>query len=79
MNADRASFDAFLADTGLVDTCRETQCTDEMFDKVLYRSSGDLTFELRSRELLTFLNHKQEELSDHKPVGVVLNWAKRGI
>ncbi len=79
IDADKASFEAFLDETGLVDTCRETQCTDEMFDKVLYRSSRNLTFELRSRELLTFLDSDQEELSDHKPVGVVLGWAKRGI
>lgn len=75
--ADVKNFDRFLADTGLVDTCRELNCTDELFDKVLFRSSPTLEFEISSRELPgKFVDDDGDDLSDHKPVLVSFLWSR---
>ena len=74
---DSENLQTFLAETGLKDGCQELQCNDELFDKVLFRSSETLTFEIESRTLPPeFVSETNKDLSDHKPVSVVLKWNK---
>lgn len=78
--ADIEIWDTFLAETGLTDTCTETDCGDTgRIDKVAYRSSDAVTLAATRWSIPEgFVDDAGEELSDHEPVAVVLSWTPAG-
>ncbi len=76
-DADTTIWDDFLAATGLVDACAATECEEVgSIDKVAVRSTDDLALESTAydqpRE--TFTSPAGDELSDHPPVHVTVEW-----
>jgi hypothetical protein len=67
---------SFMKHAGLVDACRQLACDNPArIDRVMYRSSP--TLDLRAARLAVdsrFVTHDGKDLSDHKAVGVVLEW-----
>lgn len=77
--ADTQIWEDFLEATGLVDACVETGCEEVgSIDKVAVRSTDDLTLTATSydqpRE--TFTSPDGDELSDHPPVAVTVEWTR---
>ena len=66
---------AFLTQTGLQDSCDALACMDNRVDRIFYRSSSDVNLLVSARHLPTeFVNPAGEDLSDHKPVSIDLDW-----
>lgn len=79
--ADTEIWEAFLAATGLTDTCDEAGCDDPgAIDKIAYRSSDAIELSTASydRPRERFTDADGEDLSDHVPVAVTLDWRTRG-
>lgn len=75
--ADTAVWEAFLASTGLIDTCTELACGDPgSIDKIAYRDGGgvDLTPLSHDMPFDRFVDSHGKDLSDHPPVVVELGW-----
>ena len=74
--SDQEMLVAFMKRAGLVDTCRTLNCDDlSRIDRVMYRDSP--TLDLRAAKLTVdtrFVTHDGKDLSDHKAVGVVMEW-----
>jgi endonuclease/exonuclease/phosphatase (EEP) superfamily protein YafD len=67
--------DQLLADTGFEIACRVLSCADETHDRVLYRSSPQLTLTPTSwSHPAEFVDSDGNDLSDHKPVKVNFSW-----
>ena len=76
---DLVNFNSFLKETGLQDSCDNFPCEGEIFDKILVRSSDSFQFTMKSRTSPTeFVCDNNLELSDHKPVSIILDWKKTG-
>ena len=72
---DMKTFDALLADTGLVDACRSLACGKETVDRVLFRGSESLALEALAWEMPDeFVDADGDDLSDHDPVAVRFGW-----
>lgn len=67
---------SFMKRAGLVDACRTLSCDDlSRIDRVMYRHSA--TLDLRAAKLAVdtrFVTRDGKDLSDHKAVGVVMEW-----
>jgi len=64
-----------LAGAGLSDACRHVGCPEETHDRILFRASDDLALEAVSWSRPTeFKDGAGEDLSDHVPVVVRLEW-----
>lgn len=75
--ADTEIWERFLAETGLTDTCDEAGCDDPgAIDKIAYRSSDAIELSTASHERPRerFTDADGEDLSDHVPVAVTLDW-----
>jgi endonuclease/exonuclease/phosphatase family metal-dependent hydrolase len=75
--ADLEIWDAFLADTGLLDACAATDCDDPgRIDKIAFRSDGGIELEALSHAFQTdvFVDEAGEDLSDHQALEVVFSW-----
>lgn len=75
--ADIAIWDAFLAATGLTDTCAELGCPDTgAIDKIAYRDGDgvDLTPLTHDFATETFSTPEGDDLSDHPPLAVRFAW-----
>jgi endonuclease/exonuclease/phosphatase family metal-dependent hydrolase len=66
-----------LERTGLADACRTLACTRPMIDRVLFRSGREVTLSARSWQVHDdFVDAASgEQLSDHKPVSALLDYA----
>jgi endonuclease/exonuclease/phosphatase family metal-dependent hydrolase len=69
---------SFMKRAGLVDACHELACDNPArIDRVMYRGSSAL--DLRAARLavdMRFVTRSGKDLSDHKAVGVVLEWRR---
>lgn len=74
--SDQEMLVSFMKRAGLVDSCRTLNCDDlSRIDRVMYRDSA--TLDLRAAKLAVdsrFVTHDGKDLSDHKAVGVVMEW-----
>jgi endonuclease/exonuclease/phosphatase family metal-dependent hydrolase len=69
--------DQLLTDTGLSISCRTMACSTEKHDRIMYRSSTDLTLTPTSwSHPPEFVDPEGFDLSDHKPVLVDFSWEK---
>jgi hypothetical protein len=76
-DADRLIWEAFLARTGLIDTCIELGCpTPGLIDKAAYRDGDgvDLTPTSHTYPRADFRDDEGGDLSDHPPLVVVFDW-----
>jgi hypothetical protein len=75
---DNINLTRLISSTGLTDSRIELGNTDERIDKILYRSSGEvsLTPVVYKVESDTFLDSKGRQLSDHEAVSVLFRWEK---
>jgi hypothetical protein len=70
--------DALLEVTGMQDSCRYLDCGDERYDRIMFRSSAELTLEPASWDTPDeFVDGDDNPLSDHLPVAVVLQWSQQ--
>jgi endonuclease/exonuclease/phosphatase family metal-dependent hydrolase len=61
--------------TGLTDSCRELDCREERFDRVLFRSGSTVALEpLSWATVREFVDATGGDLSDHKAVNTVFRW-----
>jgi endonuclease/exonuclease/phosphatase family metal-dependent hydrolase len=61
--------------TGLTDTCRELDCREERFDRVLFRGGSTVALEPLSWAIVReFVDGAGADLSDHKAVNSVFRW-----
>jgi endonuclease/exonuclease/phosphatase family metal-dependent hydrolase len=73
--ADREIWQSFLAATGLADACAGLPCGDAI-DKFAVRAGGGVTLTARSPLVDdSFVRPDGTQLSDHRPVAVVIDWA----
>jgi hypothetical protein len=74
--SDQEVLASFMKRAGLVDACQELTCDNpSRIDRVMYRGSPGL--ELHAARLAVdsrFVTQAGKDLSDHKAVGVVLEW-----
>jgi hypothetical protein len=78
-DADRLIWEAFLAATGLTDTCIELGCpTPGLIDKAAYRDGAGVDLTPRSHDYPRedFRDGDGVDLSDHPPLVVVFDWDK---
>jgi len=69
--------DQLLADTDLSIACRTLSCAEEKHDRIMYRSSPDLTLTPTAwSHPAGFTDPDGFDLSDHKPVLVEFSWQK---
>lgn len=69
----------FLKRTGLREVCREFQCTGQNLDRILYRSSRQLTLEpLAWKPDARFVDQNGEALSDHPAMAAEFRWQVGG-
>ena len=74
--ADMSILRAFLAHSGLKDSCSVLSCGDERIDRILFRSSPSLAITpLKWNIPDAFVNASGDDLSDHAPVAVQFRWA----
>lgn len=74
--SDSDVLDAILTPLGLVDACEAIACGDDHIDRVLLRSSDALTLEVTAWQVPPeFVDGAGEDLSDHVPVAVVIDWS----
>ena len=74
--ADMSMLKAFLADSGLNDSCSVLSCDDERIDRILFRSSPSLLITpLQWDTPDEFVNASGDDLSDHTPIAVQFRWA----
>ena len=67
--------DQLLADTGLEIACRALSCAEETYDRIMFRSSPQLTLTPTSWSLpAEFVDSEGFNLSNHKPVMVDFSW-----
>jgi hypothetical protein len=73
---DEANLQGLIDAAGLTDTCRALGCGEELrIDRVLFRSSDDVAFEVQSWALdRSFVDGDGVDLSDHEAVAVELTW-----
>lgn len=72
---DELILDQLLSDTGLSVSCRTLSCPTEIHDRIMYRSSPDLTLTPTSwTQPAEFVDPEGLDLSDHKPVMVEFSW-----
>ena len=72
---DVVMLDQLLADTGFEIACRVLLCADETHDRVMFRSSPELTLTPTSWDHpAEFVDADGNDLSDHKPVMVQFSW-----
>lgn len=69
---DEMQLEQLLFSTGLKDSCQELDCPEPyMIDRILYRSGSAVQLEPMSWYIPgNFVNNKEKDLSDHKPVVV---------
>lgn len=73
---DMVILDGFLATTGLEDACRLLDCGDERYDRIMFRSSAELTIEPVTWDTPDeFVDSSDGPLSDHLPVAVGFEWS----
>jgi len=78
MRASEPALDTLLRDAGLTDSCRELMCADERIDRVMYRSSAELTLTPSNWRIATeFVDGSNLALSDHLAVAVDFAWRTR--
>ena len=78
-DADTRIWDDFIEATGLSDACVETDCEEVgSIDKVAVRSTDDLALAVTSYDqpVETFTSPAGDELSDHPPVAVTIEWTR---
>jgi hypothetical protein len=67
--------DQLLADTGLEIACRALSCAEETYDRIMFRSSPQLTLTPTSwSHPAEFVDSEGFDLSNHKPVMVDFSW-----
>jgi hypothetical protein len=76
-DADTEIWEAFLARTGLTDTCEALDCSEtDSIDKIAVRSAGGVTLTPTSHDFPRdrFTDAQGGDLSDHPPLVVELEW-----
>jgi endonuclease/exonuclease/phosphatase family metal-dependent hydrolase len=79
--ADTEIWDRFLDRTGLVDTCESLECPEtDAIDKIAVRSAGGVQLTATSHDFPTerFQDADGEDLSDHPPLVVEIDWRAEG-
>jgi endonuclease/exonuclease/phosphatase family metal-dependent hydrolase len=72
---DEVILDQLLSDTGLAVSCRTLSCPTEIHDRIMYRSSSQLTLIPTTwSQPAEFVDSEGYDLSDHKPVRVDFSW-----
>lgn len=72
---DDLMLETLLTELDLSDACRTLGCNSEQIDRVLFRSSDELTLTPISWQLdLDFVDEQGNPLSDHPAVSVVFQW-----
>jgi endonuclease/exonuclease/phosphatase family metal-dependent hydrolase len=75
---DRVLLQRLLDRAELKDACSEVHCGDPRVDRVLYRSSRELTLSVRKWRIdRDFVDDQGRPLSDHLPVAVAFDWQRR--
>ena len=75
LGASEPPLDKLLNDAGLTDTCRALSCGDERIDRIMFRSSTNLTLTPSNWRIATeFVDGGGTDLSDHKAVAVDFAW-----
>ncbi len=72
---DRYILDDLINKTGLRDACQLLHCEEDTHDRVLVRSSANLSLIPREWTYASdFVNSSGDDLSDHKPILVRMSW-----
>ena len=75
---DSVILERLLSDADLLDTCREVSCGEEKIDRIMFRSSGEITLTpLSWHQPTEFVDPEGIDLSDHRPIAVDLSWSRR--
>jgi hypothetical protein len=76
-DTDETTLQALLTGSGLTDACRKVSCPDPNgYDRVMFRDSAALKFKVKEwHKETTFTNTSGQELSDHEPIKVTLEWS----